>query len=109
MKGRVVDGRNRLKAWPLRCEPQFQRLNGEDVERIDADNLNRRHLTKGQRAMSLAMITRSRKRVAVETGHQSRKWKMKAGSEKPPVLSPRRLRYGSEDLAVEFMSGSLAL
>src|SRR5689334_13817340 len=56
--GKVVDGRNRLKACAIAgVEPQFQRLNGEDVRAfIASTNVNRRHLTAGQRAISLAML-----------------------------------------------------
>lgn len=56
--GLVVDGRNRLKACEIAgVEPRFTQLNGQDIRAyIVAHNIKRRHLTKGQRAMALAMI-----------------------------------------------------
>lgn len=39
------------------CEISFERLNGVDVRQvIMAENIDRRHMTKGQRAMAVAMI-----------------------------------------------------
>ena len=56
--GVLIDGRNRLKACELAgVEPRFEELNGESPESyILSVNINRRHLTKGQRAMATAMV-----------------------------------------------------
>lgn len=56
--GVLIDGRNRREAC-LRAdvEPRFEELNGTDpVAYILATNVNRRHLTKGQRAMAVAKL-----------------------------------------------------
>jgi hypothetical protein len=56
--GRLVDGRNRLRACEIAgVEPTFDRLNGHDAAAfIVSANLARRNLTKGQQAMALAFI-----------------------------------------------------
>jgi hypothetical protein len=52
----LIDGRNRLKACKLAgVEPRFQKLDGTDpVAFIYSANINRRDLTKSQRAMLIA-------------------------------------------------------
>jgi ParB/Sulfiredoxin domain len=54
----LVDGRNRREACRRAgVEPQVEELNGTDpVAYILATNVNRRHLTKGQRAMAVAKL-----------------------------------------------------
>jgi hypothetical protein len=51
----VIDGRNRLKACELaEIEPEYRKVNGEDAAAlIVSNNLQRRNLTKGQRAILL--------------------------------------------------------
>lgn len=56
---RIIDGRNRYEACLLAdVEPRFDHLeNGIDPrDFIIAQNINRRHMTKGQRAMAVALI-----------------------------------------------------
>src|SRR3954454_16949548 len=54
----LIDGRNRLEAcYRAGVEPQFRRLNGEDHRAFIASaNLSRRHMSKSQKAMTLAML-----------------------------------------------------
>lgn len=54
----LVDGRNRREACRIAgVEPETRTLNGEDQTAfIVAANVNRRHMTRGQRAMAVAMI-----------------------------------------------------
>jgi hypothetical protein len=54
----LVAGRNRLAACKIAgIEPTVRRLNGEDpTAYVVSENLRRRHMTKGQRAMATAMI-----------------------------------------------------
>jgi hypothetical protein len=54
----LVDGRNRREACRRAgVEPRVEELNGTDpVAYILATNVNRRHLTKGQRAMAVAKL-----------------------------------------------------
>jgi len=55
--GQLIDGRNRLKACQIAgVKPRFETLNGQDpVAYILSSNVNRRHLSKGQRAMVAAL------------------------------------------------------
>jgi len=55
--GQLIDGRNRLRACELAgVEPTFEQLDGHDpVAYILSANVNRRHMTKGQRAMAVAV------------------------------------------------------
>ena len=54
----LIDGRNRLAACKIaKVEPRHTELNGEDqLAFIVSANLNRRHMSKGQKAMATAMI-----------------------------------------------------
>lgn len=54
----LVDGRNRKRACEIAgVEPMYRKLNGEDQKAyILSVNVNRRHLTIGQRAMAIAMV-----------------------------------------------------
>jgi hypothetical protein len=56
--GVLIDGRNRREACRRAgIEPRCEELNGTDpVAYILATNVNRRHLTKGQRAMAVAKL-----------------------------------------------------
>jgi ParB-like chromosome segregation protein Spo0J len=57
--GLLIDGRNRLAACKIAgLEPRIEELNGvvDPVAYILSANINRRHMTKGQRAMAVAMI-----------------------------------------------------
>jgi ParB-like nuclease domain len=56
--GQLIDGRNRLEACRRAgVEPQVEDLNGLDpVAYIMSANINRRNLTKGQRAMAVAKL-----------------------------------------------------
>jgi hypothetical protein len=56
--GALIDGRNRREACRRAgVEPRVEELNGTDpVAYILAVNVNRRHLTKGQRAMAVAKL-----------------------------------------------------
>lgn len=57
-EGALIDGRNRLRACELaKVEPTFQIFEGLDpTSFILSINVERRHLTKGQRAMAVAML-----------------------------------------------------
>jgi hypothetical protein len=56
--GVLIDGRNRLRACEIaRVEPRFEQLDGRDPTGfIVSANIARRHLSKAQQAMALAMI-----------------------------------------------------
>jgi ParB-like chromosome segregation protein Spo0J len=56
--GVLIDGRNRREACRIaKVQPTTTELNGVDpIAYIISTNINRRHMTKGQRAMAVAMI-----------------------------------------------------
>jgi len=56
--GVLIDGRNRREACRIAgVAPEVIELNGQDpIAYILSSNINRRHMTKGQRAMCVAMI-----------------------------------------------------
>lgn len=60
--GAILDGRNRLRACELAgVDPAFTTYEGDDpAAYVIAENVNRRHLSKGQRAMAVAMLRKSK-------------------------------------------------
>lgn len=68
----IVDGRNRFAACEIAgVEPKFKQLNGHDAKAfILSVNINRRHMSAGQRAMATAMIYQNRRSVGAETRAQ---------------------------------------
>ena len=54
----LIDGRNRREACRIAgVQPETQELNGEDIEAyIISSNINRRHMSKGQQAMAVAIM-----------------------------------------------------
>jgi len=56
--GLLIDGRNRREACRIaKVKPTTTELNGQDpIAYILSSNINRRHMTKGSRAMAVAMI-----------------------------------------------------
>lgn len=59
----LIDGRNRLAACKLAgVDPEIKQLNGQDPESlILSENIMRRHMTKGQRGMAIAVVCPSGK------------------------------------------------
>jgi ParB-like chromosome segregation protein Spo0J len=58
--GVILDGRNRWRACQtLGIDPQIREFEGDDAAKsalILSENFHRRHMTKGQRAMAMAML-----------------------------------------------------
>lgn len=102
----IVDGRNRYEACEMAgVEPKFEKLNGHDPKAfILSVNINRRHMTVGQRAMAVAMIYPTPARVR------------RAGSEvsqhqvhKTYLSKARALIANAPDLAKAVLAGQLGL
>jgi hypothetical protein len=64
--GFLIDGRNRARACEIAgIEPATVLFEGDDPRAyIISSNISRRHLTKGQQAMAMAMTPWSRSRPA---------------------------------------------
>ncbi len=59
--GKVLDGRHRLKACiDAGIEPRFETLESDPYRYVLSANLNRRHMTVGQRAMVAAQVSNMR-------------------------------------------------
>lgn len=100
--GVLIDGRNRREACRRAAvTPHLKELNGTDpVAFIISSNINRRHMTKGQRAMAVAMIYpdthQGRRSTSTETDEvggkamrESGRWKGRPGPDKePPEMRP---------------------
>jgi ParB-like chromosome segregation protein Spo0J len=107
--GFLIDGRNRARACEIAgIEPTTVLFEGDDPRAyIIASNISRRHLTKGQQAMALAMIY-----PMPEKGGRGKK---KTMDETSTLFSPKRLQLArtvlahSPDLAQAVLAGSKSL
>lgn len=96
-EGKILDGRNRLKACQLvGVEPKFRQLNGEDpIAFIVSVNIKRRHLTPSQRAMIAARIE-GMKQGRPSRGSNSEKSRAEAAKELE--VSPRSVATAKQVL-----------
>jgi hypothetical protein len=107
--GVIIDGRNRDRACEIAgIEPATVLFEGDDPRAyIIAANISRRHLTKGQQAMAVAMIY-----PVPEKGGRGKK---KTMDETSTLFSPKRLQLArtvlahSPDLAQAVLAGSKLL
>jgi len=107
----LVDGRNRLRACEMAgVKPTFRKLNGEDQKAfILSVNINRRHMTAGQRAMATAVIYPTPTKL-------KRKRAGQAGSGRGPdqidssiLAKARAVLAFAPDLASAVLAGSVTL
>jgi hypothetical protein len=104
--GVLIDGRNRREAC-LRANvtPQFEELNGLDpVAYILSANINRRHLTKGQRAMAVAKLY-----PEPEKGGRGKKASVPEGFSQGKVSEARTVLRWLPELADLVMAGTKPL
>jgi ParB-like chromosome segregation protein Spo0J len=105
----IVDGRNRLAACKIAgVEPWFDQLKeGEEPAAfIVSANLQRRHMTAGQRAMALAMIYPEAAKLRRSGLSVTERQNVTA---ERLSLARLVLRYGPDDLAPEVLAGSRSL
>lgn len=108
--GLLVDGRNREAACEIaKVKPEYETLNGIDAETyIISQNLARRHMNPGQRAMVVAMM------YPEKHGPGGRGQKGSA-AEQFPMVSKTSLSYArkvvrlASDLAPNVLSGAVSL
>ena len=97
----LIDGRNRRAACKLvNVEPTYQLFSGDAVEFILSANIHRRHLTKGQRAMAVARVTRN---LSVRDSAD------KGGVNRERVRQARLVEQYAPDLADSVLSGAASL
>jgi ParB-like nuclease domain. len=103
----IIGGRNRLRACEvLGIEPKYEMYEGDIKAYINAGDLVRRDLTKGQKAMAYAMLypnSQRGKRTDLLSGITS------SASERVMVSKARKILRHSEAIAKEIMAGNLFL
>jgi ParB/RepB/Spo0J family partition protein len=100
----LVDGRNRREAC-LRAGviPDYVLLDGADpVTYIVSANINRRHMSKGQRAMVVARLLETNKATQQTASRQ-------AGMSQPLISQARTVLHYASDLAPQVIAGHLSL
>lgn len=135
--GELLDGRNRVRACQAAgVKPTFRTYNGDQpVEFVIALNLNRRHLTEGQKAFvalnAVALLEQSaksrraqapgkprgQKASVVAPGQQETDWERKTinqaakltGSSGRSVARAKRIDETDKELAAKVQSGELPL
>lgn len=110
--GQLIDGRNRLEACRrAEVKPTFTTLNGHDpVEFILRQNIARRHMTPGQRAMAAIRansewVVGNDSSSAMTLSHLSRI----TGVPHPRLSEARFVFSAAPDLALKVLQGSLGL
>jgi ParB-like nuclease domain len=107
--GFLIDGRNRDKACQIAgVEPATVLFEGDDPRAyIIANNIFRRHLTKGQQAMAVAMVY-----PVPEKGGKGKRSRIQEGLDEPRKTFQNRLSQArivfaySPDLAQAVLAGS---
>lgn len=104
--GRLIDGRNRLKACGIAgVEPRFSTFDGDGdaaIAYIISTNVNRRHLSKGQRAMAVAM--------AYPVSHQGQRTSIKITEVSESYVQHARIvLLGDPEAAKSVMAGAIPL
>jgi hypothetical protein len=112
----LVDGRNRRAACQLAgVEPAVRRLNGEDpTAYVMSANIHRRHMTKGQRAMAVAMMYpkgRQGQRTDIRNADGSTSGKIPEVAEVDPsyIGRARTVLKFTPEVAPQVLSGALML
>jgi ParB-like chromosome segregation protein Spo0J len=119
-EGKILDGRNRYNACKIAAvEPTFEEYLGDDpISHVLSLNLNRRHLTTGQRAMIAAELSNlkhgGKRKSDQDATLQLENMSRSAASEllnvsKRSVDEAAAINKVSPDLANEIKSGSKTL
>ncbi|MCO5129388.1 MAG: ParB/RepB/Spo0J family partition protein [Xanthobacteraceae bacterium] len=102
----IIDGRNRLKACEIAgVEPSFTSIEDRDPkEFILSVNVNRRHMSSGQRAMATAMIY-----PEPERGGRGKKATETIGFSSQRLSYARTVLADSRSVAEQVLSGEVML
>lgn len=104
--GQLIAGRNRLAACRLAgVEPKFITIEDEPIAYIISENVNRRHLTKGQQAMAIAIAYPN----ATEKGGRGKTTVLNTGVSAEYVKHARFVRRHAPDLVAIVMAGNSSL
>lgn len=104
--GVLIDGRNRREACRIaKVQPKTMELNGQDpVAYILSSNISRRHMTKGQRAMAVAMIA-----PGPEKGGRGKTVRLPDGLNKQRVSEARAVLQWAPELSDAVLAGAESL
>lgn len=107
-KGRLLDGRNRLRACQIAgVEPRFETYDGDPAAYVVSANVNRRHLSAGQRAMATAMVYPEAKHGGARTRGSSSETLLEFS--KMRLSQARKVLRFNRDLAQKVMLGAVSL
>ena len=103
----LIDGRNRRAACKLAgIEPRIRVLNGDDpTAYVLSANIHRRHMTKGQRAMAVAMIYPERQKGGRGKTSQAKTSAKIGGFSMDLIDKGRAVLCYAPDLAANVLSG----
>jgi ParB-like chromosome segregation protein Spo0J len=108
--GVILDGRNRWCACQtLGIEPQVRDFKGDEAAKsalIPSENLHRRHMSKGQRAMAVALL---RPEPKMGRGSDEAKVATQSGVSADYLRRARALLAWSEDAAKTVLAGHIPL
>jgi ParB/RepB/Spo0J family partition protein len=108
--GVILDGRNRWRACQqLGIDPQVCEFKGDDAAKLAlilSENLHRRHLSKGQRAMAVAML---RPEAKIGRGSDEQKVATKLGLSRERLRQARAVLAWAEHAGQAVLTGEVAL
>jgi hypothetical protein len=106
-EGVLIDGRNRLEACHrAEIEPTFETVDGQDpVAFILSNNVHRRHLSKGQRAMAVAFVHPEPEKLKRKGSLVSKDQGFSAAR----LSQARQILCCSRELAIAVLAGGISL
>jgi len=103
-QGQLIDGRNRLLACEkAQVEPRFITVDQDPISYILSANVTRRHLSKGQQAMAVAMAYPDG--GAISAGRGNKKQKLNFCFSGTYITQARYVLRYTPDLATQVMNG----
>jgi ParB-like chromosome segregation protein Spo0J len=108
--GVILDGRHRWRACQkLGVEPQVRQFEGDDAAKLAlilSENFHRRHMTKGQRAMVMALL---RPEAKMGRGSDEEKVARNVGLSLQRIRLARAVLAWSEETARAVLTGAVSL